>query len=31
MSESLPYDENKFEKHGKSEEILNAPDDSDIG
>ena len=31
MSESLPYDEIKFEGNVKSEEILNNSDDSDIG
>ena len=31
MSEPLPYDEIKFDKNGKLEEILNTPDDSDIG
>ena len=31
MSESLLYDENKFEKNVKLEGILNTPDDSDIG
>ena len=30
MSETLPYDENKFDKNVKLEEILNTPDDSDI-
>ena len=31
MCESLPYDAIKFDKNFKSEEILNAPHDSDIG
>ena len=31
MSESLPYDEIKFNKIGKLESILNTPDDSDLG
>ena len=31
MSESLPYDEIKFDNNGKLEDILNTPDDSDIG
>ena len=31
MSEPLPYDEIKFEKNVKSEDILNTLDDSDIG
>ena len=30
-SESLPYDEIKFDKNIKLEDILNTPDDSDIG
>ena len=30
MSEPLPYDENKFDKNVKLEDILNTPDDSDI-
>ena len=31
MSQSLPYDEIKFDKSVKLEDILNTPDDSDIG
>ena len=31
MSQSLPYDEIKFDKNVKLEENLNTPDDSDIG
>ena len=31
MSESLAYDEIKTDKNVKLEEILNTPDDSDIG
>ena len=31
MSDSLPYDEIKFDKDVKLEDILNTPDDSDIG
>ena len=31
MSQPLPYDEIKFDKNIKLEEILNTPDDSDIG
>ena len=31
MSEPLPYDEIKFDKKVKLEDILNTPDDSDIG
>ena len=31
MSEPLPYDENKFDNTVKIEDILNTPDDSDIG
>ena len=31
MSEYLPYDEIKFDNNGKLEDILNTPDDSDIG
>ena len=31
MSESLPYDEIKFDNIVKLEDILNTPDDSDIG
>ena len=31
MSESLPYDEIKFDNNIKLEDILNTPDDSDIG
>ena len=31
MSESLPYDEIKFDNDVKLEDILNTPDDSDIG
>ena len=31
MSQSLPYDEIKFDKNVKLEEFLNTPDDSDIG
>ena len=30
MSEPLPYDEFKFDKNVKLEDILNTPDDSDI-
>ena len=31
MSQPLPYDETKFDKNVKLEDILNTPDDSDIG
>ena len=31
MSENLPYDEFKFDNIVKLEDILNTPDDSDIG
>ena len=31
MSEPLPYDEIKFDRNVKLEDILNTPDDSDIG
>ena len=31
ISEYLPYDEIKFDRNVKLEEILNTPDDSDIG
>ena len=31
MSQSLPYDENKFDRNVKLEDILNTSDDSDIG
>ena len=31
MSEPLPYDETKFDRDNKLEDILNTPDDSDIG
>ena len=31
MSEPLPYDEIKFDKNVKLEDILKTPDDSDIG
>ena len=31
MSELLPYDEIKFDKNVNLEDILNTPDDSDIG
>ena len=31
MSQPLPYDENKFDKIVKLEDILNTPDDSNIG
>ena len=31
MSEPLPYDEIKFDKNVKLEDILNTPGDSDIG
>ena len=31
MSEPLPYDEIKFDSNFKTEDILNTPDDSDIG
>ena len=30
MSEYLPYDEVKFDRNVKSEDLLNSPDDSDI-
>ena len=30
-SEYLPYDEIKFDRNGNLEDILNTPDDSDIG
>ena len=31
MVQPLPYDEIKFDKNVKLEDILNTPDDSDIG
>ena len=31
MSEYLPYDEIEFDRNVELEEILNTPDDSDIG
>ena len=31
MIQSLPYDENKFNKNAELEDILNAEDDSDFG
>ena len=31
MREHLPNDENKFDRNVKIEDILNTPDDSDIG
>ena len=31
MSQRLPYDEIKFHKNFKLTDILNTPDDSDIG
>ena len=31
MSQPLPYDEIKFDKNVKLEDILNTSDDSDIG
>ena len=31
MSQPLPFDENKFDKNVVLQEILNTPDDSDIG
>ena len=31
MSEPLPFDEIKFDQNVKLEDILNTPDDSDIG
>ena len=31
MSQPLPYDETNFDKKGKLEDILNTPDESDIG
>ena len=31
MSEPLPYDEIKFDNKAKLEDIINTPDDSDIG
>ena len=31
MSQPLPYDENKFDQNVKLEDILNTPDDIDIG
>ena len=31
MSQALPYDEIRFDKNVKLEDILNTPDDSDIG
>ena len=31
MSEPLPYDEIKFDKNVKLDDLLNTPDDTDIG
>ena len=31
LSQMLPYDEIKFDKNVKLEDILNTPDDSDVG
>ena len=31
MSQPIPYDEIKFDKNVKLEDILNTPDDSDTG
>ena len=31
MSQMLPYDEIKFDRNVKLEDVLNNPDDSDIG
>ena len=31
MSQPLPYDEIKFDQNVKLEDMLNTPDDSDIG
>ena len=31
MSQYLPYDENRFDINVKLEDILNTPDDNDIG
>ena len=31
MSQPLPYDEIKFDRNAKLEDILSTPDDSDIG
>ena len=31
MSQPLPYDEIKFDRNVKLEDILNGPDDSDFG
>ena len=31
LSEYLPYDENKFDRNVKLEDILNTPDDGNIG
>ena len=31
MSDYLPYDEIRFDKNVQLEDILNTPDDSDIG
>ena len=31
MSQPLPYDENKFDRNKNLEDLLNTPDDSDIG
>ena len=31
MSEPLPYDEIKFDRDVKLEDILNTPDDSNVG
>ena len=31
MSEPLPYDETKIDKNVKLKDILNTPDDNDIG
>ena len=31
MIQPLPYNESEIDKNAKEEEILNTPDDSDIG
>ena len=31
MSQPLPYDEVKFDRNVKLEDIINTPDDNDIG
>ena len=31
MSQMLPHDESKFDKNVKLEDILNTPDDGDLG